>query len=314
MNEKTSTGIWAQGLEKRFGDNQVVQSLDLDIDEGSVYALLGPNGAGKTTTLRMLAGLIEPSAGRAVVAGVEVVHHERELSVLHRRIGLLTETPGMWDRLSARYNLIVHARLHNLADPDGAVETALRLVGLWNRRLEVVAKLSKGMRQRLAIARAILHEPPVVFLDEPTSALDPEAAADVRELIEQLRGEGRTVLLCTHNLDEAERLADQIGVFRQRLLASGSVEELRRAAFSPEVVFRFRSPDDPAAHAPSVRALPGVEDVVASNGSLTIGVQNPNDVLPRLTRALIEDGAELLFVGERVRSLEEVYLHVLEAE
>ncbi|MDQ3855034.1 MAG: ABC transporter ATP-binding protein [Chloroflexota bacterium] len=314
MGAVSVLGIETRNLEKTFDRAPVVQALDLRVSHGNVYALLGPNGAGKTTTIRMLAGLIAPSGGEATVADVRVEQDERSLSRLHSRVGVLTEAPGMWERLSAEQNLRVYARLYALADPVECVHRYLQRVGLWARRSDPVAKYSKGMRQRLAIARAILHEPPVLFLDEPTSGLDPEAAAEVRELIDTLRGQGRTILLCTHNLTEAEELSDRIGIFRGRLLIEGSPEELRRAVFRPEVEFRFRPPDSPHGHEECVRTVPGVEGVWMHGELLRVAVKDPVSALPELTRALVMDGASLLSVGERVRSLEEVYLRVLERE
>lgn len=310
--ELSHHAIISESLTKRFGDRVAVRDLSLRMPSGTVYALLGPNGAGKTTSVRMLAGLTAPTSGRACVAGVEVLQDERTLSALHRRVGVLTETPGMWDRLSTERNLRVYAELYELPDPRASVDYHLRLVGLRERRNDVVGRLSKGMRQRLAIARALLHEPSVLFLDEPTSGLDPESASEVRELIAGLRTQGRTVLLCTHNLDEAEKLSDRILVFKQELLAEGTAGELRRSVFGEEVAVRFQSPDNPQAHANCARSVQGVQEVRAEDDSLILRVTAPEIVLPNLTRALVADGAEVLYIGELPRSLEETYLAILQ--
>ena len=232
--------IVTEGLGKRFGELQAVENLSLRVNAGEVFGFLGPNGAGKTTTVRMLSAPIGPTSGKAWVAGCEVGRQDGEL---RRKVGILTELPGLYDRLSAERNLEFFARLYEVADVAGQVERYLRLLGLWDRRHEPVGGFSKGMRQKLAIARAMLHEPQVVFLDEPTSALDPEAARLVREFVAELKHEGRAIFLCTHNLDEADRLCDRVAVFRTRLLALDTPAALRRQLFGRSVVFHLRAMD-----------------------------------------------------------------------
>ncbi|HWR67171.1 MAG TPA: ABC transporter ATP-binding protein, partial [Bellilinea sp.] len=182
---------------------RAVQDLTLEVREGEVFGFLGPNGAGKTTTVRMLTSLIGPTAGRAFIGRWEIGKDDQKI---RRSVGILTESPGMYERLSAERNLSIFASLYDVPDVPGQVEKYLRMLGLWNRRFDEVGSFSKGMRQKLAIARALLHEPQALFLDEPTSGLDPEAAKLVRDFIEELKSLGRTIFLCTHNLDEADRL------------------------------------------------------------------------------------------------------------
>src|ERR1051325_11025774 len=172
--------LQAESLTKTFGPRLAVDRLSFDVQAGEIFALVGPNGAGKTTTLRMLAGLITPSSGALRVQGQPTVGAE---SALRASIGFLTEAPGLWDRLTVRQNLRVHARLHGLAKPDRAVDSVLDLFGITNRAAEPTAVLSKGLRQRVALARTLLHDPRAVLLDEPTSGLDPENARDVRERV-----------------------------------------------------------------------------------------------------------------------------------
>src|SRR3990172_8213797 len=197
--------IETQELTRRFEATLAVDRLTLQVHDGEIFGFLGPNGAGKTTTLRMLSALIAPTTGTARVAGYTLGAQDQEI---RRRVGILTESPGLYDRLSAAYNLEFFAGLYEVEDVPGQVERYLRLLGLLDRRHEPAGTFSKGMRQKLAIARALLHEPRVLFLDEPTSGLDPEAAHLVREFIADLKGKGRTIFLCTHNLDEADRLCD----------------------------------------------------------------------------------------------------------
>lgn len=200
-------------LTRAFGDRVAVEHLTFTAPRGAVFGFLGPNGAGKTTTVRMLAALIAPTSGSAVVTGYRLGEEDH---AIRRNVGLLTESPGLYERLSARQNLIFFARLYDLdaARAEAQTERYLRMLGLWDRRDDPVGSFSKGMRQKLAIARALLHEPAIIFLDEPTAGLDPEAARTVREFIKELRAEGRTIFLTTHNLPEADELCDTIAVFR----------------------------------------------------------------------------------------------------
>jgi len=298
--------IVTERLGKRFGDLQAVEDLTLRVNAGEVFGFLGPNGAGKTTTVRMLSALIGPTSGKAWVAGCEVGKQDGEL---RRKVGILTESPGLYDRLSAERNLEFFARLYEVADVAGQVERYLRLLGLWERRHEPVGGFSKGMRQKLAIARAMLHEPQVVFLDEPTSALDPEAARLVREFIGELKHEGRAIFLCTHNLDEADRLCDRVAVFRTRILALDTPAALRRQLFGRSVVFHLR--EVAPAYADRLRALPGVSSVQIVDRRLVVGLDDPEGNNPQLIRTLVDAGADIQFVGELRRTLEDVYLRLV---
>ena len=230
----------AHGLGRRFGDRWAVRGVDLEVHRGEVLGLLGPNGAGKTTTVRLLTALIEPSEGEASVDGFDVVAQADEVRA---RVGILTETPGLYDKLSATANLDFFGRLYGLDATRRAqgIERYLRLFDLWERRDDVAGTFSKGMKQKLAIARALLHDPSVVFLDEPTAALDPEAAFVVRESIETLRRAGRTIVLATHNLDEADRLCDRIAFVRGGLLRVDSPARLRGAVGSRGLTVRLAS-------------------------------------------------------------------------
>jgi ABC-2 type transport system ATP-binding protein len=304
--------IHAEGLTKTFGQAPrtitAVDRLSLEVAEGEVFGFLGPNGAGKTTTVRMLTCLIGPTAGRATIAGLEV---GRDNQAIRQRVGLLTETPGMYDRLSAERNLTLFARLYGVADVPGQVEKYLRLLGLWERRRDEAGSFSKGMRQKLAIARALLHEPSLLFLDEPTSGLDPEAAKLVRDFIADLRTEGRTIVLCTHNLDEADRLCDRIGIFKTRLITLDTPANLRRRLYGRRVVVHLAQPADGLATL--VRGLPFAKDVEAVDNKLVVGLDDPEADNPALVRRLVEAGASIQFVGELRHSLEDVYLRLLDA-
>ncbi|OGO15522.1 MAG: multidrug ABC transporter ATP-binding protein, partial [Chloroflexi bacterium RBG_13_68_17] len=262
--------IRIENLTKQFESNLAVDKLSLEVKVGEVFGFLGPNGAGKTTTLRMLCALIGPSAGRAWVAGHEI---GREDDQIRRQVGILTESPGLYDRLSAEYNLGFFAQLYEVESVAAQVERYLRLLGLWERRAEPVGTFSKGMRQKLAIARAMLHEPRVLFLDEPTSGLDPEAAHLVREFIGGLKEEGRTIFLCTHNLDEADRLCDRIAIFNTRLLALDTPAALRRELYGRSVVVHLRQ--SAADFVEIVRAVPSVRKIDPVDNKLVIQLDDP---------------------------------------
>ena len=298
--------IFIENLTKKFGENLAVDGLNLEVKEGEVFGFLGPNGAGKTTTVRMLTSLIRPTSGKAVVNGFTVGQQDTQI---RRSVGLLTETPGLYDNLSAEYNLKIYANLYEVKDVAGQVEKYLRMLGLWERRFDPAATLSKGMKQKLAIARALLHEPRILFLDEPTSALDPESAHLVRDFIGELRKEGRTIFLCTHNLDEADRACDRIAVFKTRLVVVDTPAQLRMQMFGRKVVFHLGNLDE--ALISKVRALPFVQEARAIEKRLVVTLDNPEAHNPEIVRTLVEAGAEVQFVGELRHSLEEVYLQLV---
>jgi ABC-2 type transport system ATP-binding protein len=298
--------ILIENLTKKFGENLAVDGLNLEVKEGEVFGFLGPNGAGKTTTVRMLTSLIRPTSGKAVVNGFTVGQQDTQI---RRSVGLLTETPGLYDNLSAEYNLKIYANLYEVKDVAGQVEKYLRMLGLWERRFDPAATLSKGMKQKLAIARALLHEPRILFLDEPTSALDPESAHLVRDFIGELRKEGRTIFLCTHNLDEADRACDRIAVFKTRLVVVDTPARLRMQMFGRKVVFHLGNLDE--ALISKVSALPFVQEARAIEKRLVVTLDNPETRNPEIVRTLVEAGAEVQFVGELRHSLEEVYLQLV---
>ncbi len=298
--------IRMESLTKKFGTLTAVDSLTLEVAEGEVFGFLGPNGAGKTTTVRLLTSLIAPTSGHANVNGLEV---GRDDDAIRQCVGLLTETPGMYDRLSAEKNLTIFANLYGVKDPSGQVQKYLRMLGLWERRQDEAGSFSKGMRQKLAIARALLHEPKVLFLDEPTSGLDPEAAKLVRDFIEELKSEGRTIFLCTHNLDEADRLCGRIAIFKTRLVTVDSPANLRKRLYGRKVVFHMKQIEPDWVEA--VRGLPFVKGAQTVDAKLVVGLENPEAENPVIVRRLVELGAEVQFVGELRHSLEDVYLQLI---
>ena len=298
--------IFAESLSKSFGEVQAVKDLNLDIAAAKVFGFLGPNGAGKTTTIRMLAALISPSEGGAIVNGFHLGEDDHQL---RKSVGILTEAPGLYTQISAQQNLEFYAKMYEVEDIPGQVERYLRMLGLWERRKDQAGTFSKGMRQKLAIARALLHEPKVLFLDEPTSGLDPEAAKIVREFIEELRSQGRTIILTTHNLDEADRLCDRIAVFNGQLLALDTPENLRRKLYGREVIFELSNLK--ASFAKALRQKSYVHSVEETHNNLSVTLDDPELRNPELIRELLDLGAEIRFVHENEQSLESVYLDLV---
>jgi ABC-2 type transport system ATP-binding protein len=306
MTENINTMIHTHHLSKKFGDLTAVDDLSIEIKGGEVFGFLGPNGAGKTTIVRMLSALIAPTGGHASVVGYNIGKQDQEI---RRNIGILTESPGLYDNLSAERNLGFFAQLYEVEDVDAQLERYLRMLGLWGRRQEPVATFSKGMRQKLAIARALLHEPRALFLDEPTSGLDPEAARLVREFIADLKQEGRTIIICTHNLDEADRLCDRIAVIKARLLALDTPSALRAQLFGRTVVFHLTGGDERFATILTQNDF--VQSAKMLDNKLVVTVDDPETHNPNLIRQLVDLGASIQFVGELRRSLEDVYLHLV---
>jgi ABC-2 type transport system ATP-binding protein len=308
MSDPNRDAIVIHELTKSFDTVLAVDRLSVTIHTGEIFGLLGPNGAGKTTTIRMLSALIAPTSGEAWVVGYQVGKQNQDI---RSNVGILTESPGMYDQLSAERNLSFYGEMYEVEDIPGQVERYLRMLGLWERRFEPVATFSKGMRQKLAIARALLHEPKVLFLDEPTSGLDPEAARLVRQFIAELREEGRTIVLCTHNLDEADRLCDRIAVFKGRLLALDNPTALRRKLFGRKVVFHLVEAQTRFTQV--LKKFDFVQSVQIIDNKLIVGLDDPEGENPILVRGLVEEGAEIQFVGEIRQRLEEVYLQLVNA-
>jgi len=279
--------------------------VSFDLVPGEIVALLGPNGAGKTTTLRMLGGLIHPTSG-SVLLDQQIVT-AATAPRLRASIGFLTEMPGLWERLTVRQNLTVYARLHGLASPALAVDRMLDLFGISDRGRDFAGELSKGLKQRVALARTLLHDPSIVLLDEPTAGLDPQSAHDLRELVRRLRDQRRAVLLSTHNLDEVDRVADRVAVLRTRLVAVDTPAALRTRLFGRRI--RVELARNAASHVSMLRAG-GIDDVKVEGAVISVAV-NEHVTVAGLVRRLVENGADINAVIPEERSLEDVYLRLL---
>ena len=285
-----------------------VDDLTLEVESGEVFGFLGPNGAGKTTTVRMLTGLIRPSSGSAQIAGLELGKDDTEI---RRNVGILTESPGMYERLSAEKNLSIFANLYDVPDIEKSVNKYLSMLGLWERRHDAVGSFSKGMRQKLAVARALIHEPQILFLDEPTTGLDPEASKTVRDFVEELKNEGRTIFMTTHNLDEAEKLCDRVGIFQQKLLTLDSPSNLREKMFGRKVVFHLREIKPEWSNL--VERIAGAGNVEIVDNKLVVSLKNPEESNPEIITSLVSAGAQVQFVGEIRHSLEQIYLEMVKS-
>ena len=297
------------GLSRNFGKTIAVEDVTLAVEAGEVLGFLGPNGAGKTTTIRMLAGMIAPTEGYAIVAGHRT---DRDMEQLHEMVGMLTQTPGLYDRLSARRNLQYFASFYPSVESQSQVEKYLKLMGLWERRDSKAGTFSKGMKQRLALARALVHEPKVLFLDEPTAGLDPEAAGEVRQLIRTLREEGRTVFLSTHNLNEAEMLCSRIAVIHTRLLALDTPEQLRRRFFRRQIIVQLEASDAKVMEV--VKSLPFVQEARGEGSQLVLELTDSERNRPELVKAIVEAGGRVIGVSEKQYPLEDVYLKLIREE
>jgi ABC-2 type transport system ATP-binding protein len=304
--------ISAQAITRRFGERVAVEDVTFEVRGGEVFGLLGPNGAGKTTTLRMLGGLIPPTSGTVSIFGQAFTRANG--AALRARIGFLTETPGLWEHLTAADNLLVYARLFGVARPELAAERVLRLFELWDRRGDRVALLSKGMKQKLALARALVHEPEIVLLDEPTANLDPKTSRTVRDLLLDLKARGCAIVVSTHNLDEVERLSDRVGLVSRTLIAVGEPAALRREVFGRRLRVRLTKTFPPLAELAAVAARAGGHDVKIDGHELSMVLENPDEGPPAVIRALVDAGAEIREVFDEQPALEDVYLKLLGAQ
>ncbi len=294
-------------LTKRFGERVAVDDVSFGVAAGEVFGFLGPNGAGKTTTVRILATLIAPTSGTARVAGL-LLDPANGVEI-RKRIAVMTENPGLYLRLTVAENLEFFAGLYELAQPKARIGQALAAVNLAGRANDPCGSLSKGLRQRVALARTLLSDPAIVFLDEPTSGLDPVASREVHELIDGLRERGVTVFLTTHRLEEAERLCDRVAILNTKLRTIGRPDELRDRLFTKSLVVRTVAP---LASPEAVFAVAGVDRWRADDTTgYVLNVSDARIAAPAVTRALVAAGADLLSLAEAQHSLEDVYLELM---
>jgi ABC-2 type transport system ATP-binding protein len=301
--------IDAENLTKKFGNLTAVEDLTLHIDEGEVFGFLGPNGAGKTTTVRVLCCLISKTSGKARIGDYEV-GNSADAQKIRRIIGLLPENVGLYDDLSAYKNLDFYGRLYKCTEEQRKerIEYFLKMLGLWDKRDLSAGTFSKGMKQKLAIARALIHDPQVLFLDEPTASLDPEASKMVRDFILELKKEKRTIFLNTHLLDEAEKICDRVGVLKTKLLAVGSPEKLRESLWGRKTVVQLEHVND--AIVAALKRI-GLKSIEVADNKLAISVTDPEKENPDIVKAIGSAGGRIQFVTEVSPTLEDVYLKLV---
>ena len=309
------SGIEAEGLIKRFGHLTAVDNLSFKVDTGEIFGLLGPNGSGKTTTVRLLSCLIAPSGGSATIAGFDIA---KDPLKVRETVGVLTENPGIYDRLTALENMEFFAEaygLTNKADRDTRIKELLEFFDLWERRRDKAGTFSKGMRQKLAIAKSVVHRPEVLFLDEPSSGLDPKSAKDIRDLMEDMsRREKHTIVLCTHNLEEAERLCSKVMIIRKgAALATGSIEDLRRKMHgAPELEVSLEEANEKLLK--TAGKLRGVKTVIVRGNSLVFDLDDPEAGTPDIVEGLVKAGARVKSVNVLRPTLEDTYLELTKEE
>jgi len=303
--------IELENLTRKFGDLTAVDNVTLKVNKGEVFGFLGPNGAGKTTTVRMLCCLISKTSGKARVGDFEVDHEEDRLKI-RKMVGYLSGDVGLYENLSAYKNLDFYGKLYEVpsTEREENIKRLLQLVGLWERKDDVAAGLSKGMKQKLAIARALIHEPQVLFLDEPTANLDPLAAKTVRDFILELKKEKRTIFMNTHNLAEAERVCDRIAVLKTKLVGVGSPEDLERNISRRKTVIHLESIADSVLAA--VKKLSTVKNVSTNENKLILDMDNPEKDNPQLIRTIVTSGGNIQYVTASRSTLEDVYLKLVE--
>jgi len=300
--------IRTENITKSFGELTAVKNLDLTVTEGEIYGFLGPNGAGKTTTVRMLSCLISITDGKAFIGGKEVGKDNKEI---RKNTGLVTENPGLYEHLSAYMNMRFYASLYEVSAnvQRTRIEKYLGMLGLIDRKDEMVGTFSKGMKQKLAIAKSLLHEPGILFLDEPTASLDPEASKIVRDFIRGLKEKKRTIFLCTHNLDEAEKVCDRIGIFNKMLVEEGTPAELKQKLFGQKVEFHLKEINDDIINL--LKSLSFINDMQITDNKIITELRDPEVNNPEIVKSIVHAGGEIIYINRMKHSLEDVYLSIV---
>ena len=302
--------IEVENLTKKFGENTAVDSLTFQVAQGEVFGLLGPNGAGKTTTIRMLCCLISNTSGDARIAGYRIGNGADSLAI-RKLIGLVPDNIGLYEELSAYENLDYYGKLYECTEANRKeqIEYFLKMLDLWEKRDQPISDFSKGMKQKVAIARALIHDPELLFFDEPTANLDPESARVVRDFILKLKKDGKTIFLNTHNLDEAQRICDRIGILKTKLLTVNTPEQLEKTVWGSKTVIQMEQINDQILAA--VQKLePKALNVEENRFTLTLG--DPQKENPDFIQAIVSAGGRIQYVTQLNPGLEETYLKVIE--
>ena len=305
--------IETENLSKRFGALTPVDSVSINVGEGEVFGFLGPNGAGKTTTVRMLCCLISKTEGEARIGGYEVGNDGDSLKI-RKMTGFVPDNVGLYEALSAYKNLDIYGRLYGCPDAQRRenIQRSLTMLDLWEKKDVAAGTFTKGMKQKLAIARALIHDPQVLFMDEPTANLDPESAKTVREFILDLKKEKRTIFLNTHNLDEAQRVCDRIAILNTKLMATGTPEELERMVGNRKTVVQVEKMGD-AILAAVQKRIPDSK-VTVDGVKLIVEVAEAEEKTPEVVAAVVEAGGRVRFAGVVGSTLEDTYLKLVRRE
>jgi ABC-2 type transport system ATP-binding protein len=303
--------IICEKLTKTFESVTAIQDFSITIPDGCIFGLLGPNGAGKTTTMRMLSCLIRPTSGKAHIDSYEI-GKKADAQKIRGMIGLLPEVPGLYETLGAYKNLDYYGQLYGVSKKqrEESIRTTLTALDLWDRRNEPVGGFSKGMKQKIAIARALIHDPKYIFLDEPTASLDPMAAKIVREYIIELKKKGNTILINTHNLSEAERICDTVALVKNRTVKGGNPKELAKGLFTRTISITMQK--IPSTLLKDIESLGFVSQGQVRGNQLILNVRNPEEDNPQVLSWLLKQGLQVQFITEEEHSLEEVYLKLIE--
>jgi ABC-2 type transport system ATP-binding protein len=302
--------IEVNNLTKKFGDITAVDSLTFHVDQGEIFGLLGPNGAGKTTTIRMLCCLISKTSGEAQIAGYRIGNGADSLAI-RKLIGLVPDNVGLYEELSAYENLDYFGKLYECPEQERKekIEYFLKMMDLWEKRDQPVSDFSKGMKQKVAIARALIHDPQLLFFDEPTANLDPESSRVVRDFILTLKKDGKTVFINTHNLDEAQRICDRIGILKTKLLAVNTPEQLEKTVWGSRTVIQMEEINDQILAA--VRKLQP-KDLSVEENRIILALADPQNENPDFVQAIVSAGGRVQYVTQLNPGLEETYIKVIQ--
>lgn len=303
--------IKAENLTKKFGNITAVENISFDIGESEIFGFLGPNGAGKTTTIRMLSTLISPTSGKIII---DNRNPKSDGEYIRSIIGLLTESPGLYEKISACDNLDYYSSFYDIPDTIRRknIEKYLKMFGLWDRKDDHAGTYSRGMKQKLALSRALIHEPKILFLDEPTAGLDPESAYMVRNFIESLKKERTTVFLCTHNLEEASNLSDRVCIIKRKIIKIATLSELQNSSKNKRVEIVFK--DKAARYTGLLKEIHEIKDIRTENNKVTLLIEKPEITNPLIIKKLIDSGAEIIYFNEIKATLEEIYLNLIKDE
>ena len=308
--QKVITLIDTDNLTKKFGDLTAVDNLTLHVNEGEVFGFLGPNGAGKTTTIRMLCCLISKTSGNANIGGYDIGKKEDSIKI-RKIIGLVPDNVGLSEHLTAHDNLDFYGKIYDCSDAQRKENNKrfLEMLGLWDKRNVLAATFSKGMKQKLAIARALIHDPQVLFMDEPTANLDPEASKTVRDFILQLKKEKKTIFLNTHNLDEAQRICDRVAIMNTSLRAIGTPQELERSTSGKKTVIGLEQQANDAVLG-ALKKLP-LKNLSSDGDTITFNVEDPDKKNSPAVEAIVLAGGHVKSINVVGSTLEDTYLKLV---